>query len=100
MAKFNEEDACDLEGKRLILFLATDLTAGELFRTELSECESRREAGMGAGWVGETITGLDCTIYPGAPSSFMPDHLVLTKCTGWLSLLLSSTLLPQSCQLL
>lgn len=51
-----------MEGKSFVLFPATDLTAGDLFRAELSECESRREAGMGGGWVGETITGLDCAI--------------------------------------
>lgn len=46
MVKFNKEDAGGLEGN---LFPTTDLTAGELFRAELSECESRREAGMGGG---------------------------------------------------
>lgn len=36
---------CGIKRKRFVLFLATDLTAGVLFRAELSECENRREAG-------------------------------------------------------
>lgn len=36
-----------MEGKSFVLFPATDLTASELFRARLSECESKREAGMG-----------------------------------------------------
>lgn len=58
-------------------------------------------AGERLGWVGDG-SGRQSRVwivpYPGAPSSFVTDLLVLTKPTGWLSLILSSKLLPQSCQ--
>ena len=41
----NKYDTCGIERKQLVLFPATDLTAGELFGAELSEFESRIEAG-------------------------------------------------------
>lgn len=75
--------------KKFVLFPATDLTAGELFRAELSECKSKEK-------LGETITGFDCTKYPGAPSSFVTVHSALTKPTGCLSLLSPSKLFSQT----
>lgn len=60
-----------MERKRFVLFPATDGPAGALFRAKLPECESRGEDGLGGGGGGETVTGFDCTIFPGASSPFV-----------------------------
>lgn len=44
--KTNKYDNCGIKRKKFVLFPATDLTASELFRTELSECENGRVAGV------------------------------------------------------
>ena len=59
--------------KRTVLFSAPDLTTGECFRAEVSECEC-------LGKVEETVTGFDCTKCPA----------VLELCT-WYQLSLPST---------
>lgn len=45
VVKTNKYDTCGIKRKKFVLFPATDLTAGVLFRAELSKCEPRREAG-------------------------------------------------------
>lgn len=49
IVKVNKWDTCGMERKRFVLFPATDVTAGELFRAESPECESRGRAGLVGG---------------------------------------------------
>ena len=44
VVKTSKYDTCGIKRKRFVLFPATDLSAGEIFRAEASECKNLREA--------------------------------------------------------